>query len=257
MITFSMVVRNDNYGGNFASRLQKVLDNLFILGHKWALDAEIILVEWNNPIGVPEIQDVVNCKGTLPVRIIHVPKEIHDRILGSYNHPLFFGYGHNVAIRRAKGDFILASTADIIYSEATISFLALTIQTLNRDCFYSAIRHDINEDGKVINVRDGEPYMGLHMNACGDFTLMAKSRWEEIRGYPEVPFNTYIDGTVLWLAHQAGMKQVVLKEPIYHMNHEETTQAVLDLSKFPLPMNSNENWGFRGVNFRETEFNIV
>jgi hypothetical protein len=97
--------------------------------------------------------------------------------------------------------------------------------------------------------------MGLHMNACGDFTLMAQSRWLEIRGYPEVPFNTYIDGTVLYLAHQIGMRQIILQEPIYHVNHgggERDSRPSLDLTTFPLPPNGHDDWGFPDTEFRET-----
>jgi hypothetical protein len=134
-----------------------------------------------------------------------------------------------------------------------IGFLAG--RELSQDCFYNAVRHDVDENDKVVQVRNGEPYLGLHMNACGDFTLMARDRWMEIRGYPEVPFNTYTDGTVLWLAHQAGMRQIVLDAPIYHVNHggqDRDSRPSLDLSTFPLPPNQHNDWGFLDVEFRET-----
>ena len=110
-----------------------------------------------------------------------------------------------------------------------------------------------------MNIRDGEPFMGLHMNACGDFTLMSRLKWVKIAGYPEVPFNTYIDGTVLWLAKEAGMQQIVLKEPIYHLNHEYGSHGrpVLDLNKFPLPGNEHVGWGFRDLQLKETRIEVL
>lgn len=253
-LSFVIPARNDNYGGDFLPRLQTSLDNFFQSSAIFSLDAEVVLVEWNNPIGALEFQDALNWDHvTIPVRIIHVPGKIHDSLPGSKNGPLFFGYGCNVGIRRAAGQFVLTSTADIIHSADMISFLSKTI--LDNDCFYAAVRHDIDDYGEVVQVRDGEPYLGLHMDACGDFTLMARERWMEIRGYPEVPFNTYTDGTVLWLAHQIGMKQIVLDAPIYHINHggvERDSRLSLDLLTFPLPRNVHDDWGFRDVKFRET-----
>jgi hypothetical protein len=248
------VARNDDHGGGFLQRLQKGLDNLFRLSALFALDAEVVLVEWNNPVSALGLQDAIDWSQiTLPVRIIRVPNSLHDSIPESGNSPIFVCWGWNVGIRRAQSSFILVSTADILYSESMISFLAKN--QLDENCFYGAIRHNIDDSEKVVQVCDGEPYLGLHMNSCGDFTMMAKSRWEQIHGYPEVPFNTYVDGTVLWLASQAGMKQIVLTEPIYHMNHgtvERDSRPVLDLSRFPLPANQHEDWGFRDVVFKES-----
>jgi hypothetical protein len=253
-VSFVLVARNDNHGGGFLNRLQKGLDNLFRLSALFALDAEIVLVEWNNPISALGLQDAIDWSQiTLPVRIIRVPNNLHENIPESGNSPIFVCWGQNVGIRRAQGSFVLVSTADILYSESMISFLAKS--PLDENYFYGAIRHDIDDNGKVVQIRDGEPYLGMHMNACGDFTMMSKNRWEQLRGYPEVPFNTYVDGTVLWLASQAGMKQIVLTEPIYHMNHgviERDSRPSLDLSRFPLPANQHEDWGFRDAKLEET-----
>jgi hypothetical protein len=253
-LSIVIVARNDDHGGNFLNRMQKGLDNLFRLSAPSALDAEIIIVEWNNPVGATGLQNVLDwSQATLPVRIIHVPKDVHDAIPESGNSPVFVCWGQNVGIRRAKGSFVLIATADILYSQDMVSFLANG--NLDENFFYGAIRHDIGDNGKVVQVRDGEPYLGFHMNACGDFTMMARGRWEQLRGYPEVPFNTYVDGTVLYLAGQTGMKQIVLTQPIYHMNHdgaETGSRPVLDISRFPLPMNQHEDWGFRDIKFEET-----
>src|SRR5665811_619502 len=95
--------------------------------------------------------------------------------------------------------------------------------------------------------------MGIHMNSCGDFTMMSRSRWLQLRGFPEVPFNACVDGTVLYLASQAGMRQIVLTAPIYHINHSSgrDDRPALDLAKFPLPPNQHDDWGFRDIKFEE------
>jgi hypothetical protein len=62
----------------------------------------------------------------------------------------------------------------------------------------------------------------LHTNACGDFTLMAREHWFELRGYPEFDmFSFNIDSLLCYAAHHAGAREEVLPEPmrIYHIEH--------------------------------------
>jgi hypothetical protein len=62
----------------------------------------------------------------------------------------------------------------------------------------------------------------LHWNACGDFTLMAREHWDDLRGYPELDlFSMHLDSLLCYAAHHAGMREKVLSEPmrIYHIEH--------------------------------------
>jgi hypothetical protein len=62
----------------------------------------------------------------------------------------------------------------------------------------------------------------LHTNACGDFTLMHREHWQYLRGYPEwAAYSMNIDGFTCFAAHAAGLREVVLREPmrIYHIEH--------------------------------------
>ena len=62
----------------------------------------------------------------------------------------------------------------------------------------------------------------LHTNACGDFTLIARERWFDLRGYPEWDmYSFHIDSVLCYAAHHGGTGQVLLKEPmrIYHIEH--------------------------------------
>jgi FkbM family methyltransferase len=61
----------------------------------------------------------------------------------------------------------------------------------------------------------------LHVNGCGDFQLMAREHWDELRGYPEFEtFSMNIDGLFSYVADAAGIKEVVLEMEIYHLEHE-------------------------------------
>ncbi len=62
----------------------------------------------------------------------------------------------------------------------------------------------------------------LHTNAAGDFTLMARDRWNDLRGYPELQlFSMHLDALLCYAAHHAGAREKVLRNPmrIYHLEH--------------------------------------
>jgi hypothetical protein len=62
----------------------------------------------------------------------------------------------------------------------------------------------------------------LHTNGCGDFTLMAKAHWLDLRAYPELDmYSFHIDSVFCFAAHHAGVREVYLQDPmrIYHIEH--------------------------------------
>jgi hypothetical protein len=62
----------------------------------------------------------------------------------------------------------------------------------------------------------------LHTNACGDFTLLSRKRWFDLRAYPEFDlFSMNIDSVFCYTAHHGGVHEEVLPEPmrIYHIEH--------------------------------------
>jgi hypothetical protein len=62
----------------------------------------------------------------------------------------------------------------------------------------------------------------LHVNACGDFTLLSREDWWSLRGYAELPiWPVHIDSLFCYAAHHAGMRERVLLEPIriFHIEH--------------------------------------
>jgi len=61
----------------------------------------------------------------------------------------------------------------------------------------------------------------IHVNACGDFQLMAREHWHALRGYPEFEaFSMNVDGLFSYIADAAGVKEQVLDAPIYHLEHD-------------------------------------
>ena len=63
----------------------------------------------------------------------------------------------------------------------------------------------------------------LHLNGCGDFQLMARQDWMDLRGYPEVQaFSMNLDGLFGIIAFFVGIEERVLGSPfqIFHLEHE-------------------------------------
>ena len=62
----------------------------------------------------------------------------------------------------------------------------------------------------------------LHTNACGDFTLMAREQWFDLRAYPEMDlFSMNLDSLFCFAAHYGGAREEMLSDPmrIYHIEH--------------------------------------
>ncbi len=124
----------------------------------------------------------------------------------------------------------------------------------------------------------------LHTNACGDFTLLSREKWFDLRGYPEFDLHSMnIDSVFCCSAHFGGVLEEVLADPmrIYHIEHgtgsgwtpegEEIlferlrqkgipwlpSQEVLDWATQMRRMNSpmifnHENWGLADHTLPET-----
>jgi hypothetical protein len=67
----------------------------------------------------------------------------------------------------------------------------------------------------------GKP-VSVHTYACGDFTLMAREHWFDVRSYAELDqFSMHLDSMLCYAAHHAGAREQILPEPmrIYHIEH--------------------------------------
>ena len=125
-------------------------------------------------------------------------------------------------------------------------------------------------------------WLRLHTNACGDFTLMAKDDWLRFRGAPELEiFSLHLDSLVCYMAHCANLKEIILKHPIYHIEHsggwtpevekdrslynrlekvqvpvmliDELDSWIADMYKRKRPIiNNDENWGLSMEELKET-----
>lgn len=276
-------VNNRGYGGDFIGRTQACIDNLFQLSAKVGLDAHITFVEWYPPADRPRVSQVLNWqRQTLPVRFIEVPEEVHNLVPNPKGIFFWEMWAKNIGIRRSSGDFILSANPDNIYSEALIARL----KTLEKDAFYRTDSYDMLPDGQIaeihracetlVNGRPNDnpgfikpdktgkfrypPPIGyiepLHFNKSGDFFLMARKNWLEMRGHPETDYTASTDAETVYLAAAHGWKQIILPEKTYHLRHSRDEwhwYCPPWSDAAPRGTKNGPNWGFADRDFHMYE----
>jgi hypothetical protein len=136
--------RNDHHGGDVLKRMRLFVAGLIAQTSRHRLPAELVLVEWNPPEDQPLLQHILpkpEHGDFLSIRYLIVPKEIHQRYKRSKELTLFQMIAKNVGIRRAKGEFVLCTNIDILFSDKL--FKALAARKLRSDTFYRANRCDV------------------------------------------------------------------------------------------------------------------
>lgn len=135
--------RNDNHGGTLLRRMQIFTDCLIAQCKRHDLSAELIVVEWNPPLDRPPLASALRWpadSGPCAVRFITVPPEIHQRYRHGVHLPLYQMIAKNVGIRRARGEFILATNIDVILNDELAAFIAQ--RNLQRGTMYRIDRTD-------------------------------------------------------------------------------------------------------------------
>lgn len=347
------VSRNDDHGTDLLTRMQIFVNACIAQAIRHAIRCELVLVEWNPPPDRPPLRDALTWPDDhdwCPVRIITVPPALHGSFAYSDRLPLFQMIAKNVGIRRAQGQFVLATNIDILLSDPLMAFLAQ--RRLLRGCLYRSDRIDVDRhvpvqatidaqlaycqthvlranrpDGTRFTPPDGSPHTveeavlleedflwrnasgkpaphlwlrkklrrtsfgrlmfrlplwrmlkekghvlpggrhtdrhttsaphplfahglasehsscharsftnvitgllwpllllpDLHLNACGDFTLMARETWFDIGGNPELEmFSLHLDSLALYNAHAHSVREIRLLADMihYHFEHE-------------------------------------
>jgi hypothetical protein len=138
--------RNDDHGGDLLYRMQLFVNALVAQCERHALDAELVLVEWNPPADRPRLSEVLEWPPSdrCEIRVVEVPPELHAQLEHADRLPLFQMIAKNVGIRRAHADFVLATNVDVLLSDGVME--ALAARTLEHGIVYRADRHDVTAD---------------------------------------------------------------------------------------------------------------
>lgn len=124
--------------------MQAFLDAWLAQAKKFQIPSEINIVEWNPPASRPRLRESLAWPadlGPCEVRFIEVPAAVHQQIEHADAIPLHQMIAKNVGIRRARGDFVLATNIDIILSAELMQFLAE--RRLASGTMYRTDRHDV------------------------------------------------------------------------------------------------------------------
>jgi hypothetical protein len=240
-----MASRNDGYAGGMLRRLQVSVNAFIEQMERIDLPSELLLVDWNPPPG-KELWQAVQWPSSIlrrcTVRVITVPPRIHATFPFADRLPILIHRARNVGIRRARGEFILPTSSDILFSNELAEWFGR--RELDPACVYRLVRRDVPEKAlryesndkrlrycrqhvQQVHKRDssyriaGLPH--LFTNGAGDFTLMSRDMYFRLRGIPEERefHSMHFDGILCFMAHAAGAQEVELGAPmrIYHVDH--------------------------------------
>ncbi len=275
-VSIVLTGKNDDYGGHFDERLILTTKYNIKKLNSRNIDVELVFVEWNPISDKPLLSEKL--VDTFDDVKCYVIEEVEHNLMRTENEYMTFleFFAKNVGIRRSTGDLIIATNADVFYSESVIDGIA-NIDTSVHNVFYRAERKDIkfnrlkglgdnffNQATFRTNPIGSKPYI----DASGDFTMATKKTFENIDGYDEnMNFvKIHKDSRILFSALEKGFDFSLLGD-IYHIDHEGsavgTTGTLSNYRKTNgpyswfyiknLPYANNEDWGMVGDNFLETQ----
>jgi hypothetical protein len=152
------VSRNDDHGGNLIERTQCFIDGIAARFDQVPGFVELILVEWNPPEEKIRLAQSLDWRrlasSTVQVRIVEVPSELHKRFNVSGRLPLIQMIGKNVGVRRARGEFVLCTNIDVVFSGSLARLLVSG--ALRKDRMYRAERVDVRDSVARTPIEDVE-----------------------------------------------------------------------------------------------------
>ena len=171
------VSRNDDHGKDLLHRMQVFVNAWLSQSTRHRVPSELVLVEWNPPPDRPPLLEALTWpddQGWCPVRIITVQPAIHDSFAYSDRLPLFQMIAKNAGIRRAQGQFVMATNIDILFSDPLMAFLAQRRLLPRR--IYRSDRIDVDRGVPVHGTMDEQlAYCRTHVlraNRADDFQFV-------------------------------------------------------------------------------------
>lgn len=288
-ISFVVCGRNDNYGGDFLSRINNFISSIIILSRKYEINSEIIIVEWNPVLNTKYLWEEIISSNILlkmykhKIKIIIVPCSIHETFKNRVQKklPLYDYIGKNVGIRRSNGKFIVVCSPDLIFKDDL--FLKLKNNFFTDKYIYRVCRQDyknfnlilsenkpykeyideinnnvyithLQDNIEINNLKDRMDDYPLFTNGCGDFLLMERSNWFKIKGCPEISdIFLHLDSATLKKASTIVEQWVLnLNCSVLHQDHERPHILIEDLLS---NYDNDEKWGLNNVDLETINFN--
>jgi len=160
-----VAARNDDHGGNLLGRMQIFVSGWIEQARRYGIASELIIVEWNPPADRPRLIQALRWPqdlGLCEVRVIEVPPELHAKYAHGDALPLYQMIAKNAGIRRARGQFVLATNIDILFSNELAEYLAS--RRLERGRMYRIDRHDATSEVPADAPVEGQlAWCGMHL----------------------------------------------------------------------------------------------
>jgi hypothetical protein len=225
--------RNDDLGGDFNGRFFRALRFNHAALAAAAVTHEFVFVEWRPIPGKPLLAHLLaeqfpELAGDVLVSYVIDPR-YHDAV--SLNPRVQFQefIAKNVGVRRSRGSFVLTTNTDIYLGRGTVDTLAR--QDLRRQTLYRTVRIDLKSHTDVSHltwdvledVRNQEIVNEIrppcYTNASGDFLLLDRDAWHQVRGFNEIyrVAKIHLDGNFCYKCHASGLDLVDLGAPVYHV----------------------------------------
>ncbi len=142
-LSLVVTARNDDHGGNLLGRMQAFADGWIAQARRFGIASELIVVEWNPPEDRPRLAEALRWPddaSPCEVRILEVSPALHRRFAHAAALPLYQMIAKNAGIRRARGEFVLATNIDILFSSELASYFGE--KRLTPGVMYRIDRHD-------------------------------------------------------------------------------------------------------------------
>lgn len=147
LFSFVATSRNDDHGGDALRRTQSFIRCLALQCERHRLRGELVLVDWNPPSSRAPLAEALDWppgNGWFAARVISVPHEVHLLLPHARTLAMFQMIAKNVGVRRASGDYVVATNIDIIFSDELFRWLKTA--DLDDRCVYRSDRWDIPND---------------------------------------------------------------------------------------------------------------
>lgn len=142
-ISFVIVGRNDDYGGNLENRIGTMTKVLAYQAQRVQKPFELVLTEYNpvpnKPLLAESLQQYKN--PFLSIKVVIVP-ESHHKTLTQKKIPMLEYVAKNIGVQRSSADYVLVTNPDIIFSSELIDRICQT--PLHDNIFYRVNRRDIS-----------------------------------------------------------------------------------------------------------------